>query len=240
MAKRTGAARMQRASERSQGSRNQGASSNRGADYEGNEPRGRRRGGGLVAEARGLAQNVGETTVEAAQATAGAARGLASGAADMAGTVASKVRDNPWPSLLIGAGATWLAIDAVRGRSSVEPVSRSTMRRGSERGMVGQAASKVAEVGRAAGEQLEGFVRERPLLAGAATLGLGMAVGMSLPSSVTENRVLGQARDTVVRRAKEAAQETIEKVRDVSDTFERIGPFGGGRGAGSSGRGSRG
>jgi ElaB/YqjD/DUF883 family membrane-anchored ribosome-binding protein len=175
--------------------------------------------------------------------------------------VAGKVRENPWPSLLIGAGATWLAIDAVRGRSSEErPTARSAQgrRASSERGMgsqagevvsqaggmVSQAASKVAEVGRAAGGQIEEFVRERPLLAGAATLGLGMAVGMALPSSLPENRVLGQARDTMVRRAKEAAQETMEKVRGVSETFERIGPFGGSErgssGRGSSGRGSRG
>jgi ElaB/YqjD/DUF883 family membrane-anchored ribosome-binding protein len=107
------------------------------------------------------------------------------------------------------------------------------------RSAMGQAVSKVAEAGRAAGEQIEEFVRDRPFLAGAATLGLGMAVGMALPSSVSENEFLGQARDKVVRRAKAAAKDTMDKVREVSDTFERIGPFGGGSTRrGSSGRGS--
>jgi hypothetical protein len=53
-----------------------------------------------------------------------------------------------------------------------------------------------------------------------------MAVGMALPSSVAENEMLGAARDNVMRRAKGAARETMEKVRDVTDTIERIGPFG--------------
>lgn len=205
---------------------------------------------GMMAGARDIAQNVGEATKDAAQSTMDTARGWAAGAADAAGNVAGKVRDNPWPTLLIGAGATWLAIDAVRGRSGEavrerahRPAGRSNLegntRAGrNERGAVSQAVSKVAEVGRAAGGQIEGFVRDRPLLAGAATLGLGMAVGMALPSSITENQVLGDARDKIVSKAKEAAQDTMEKVRDVTETFERIGPFGNtGRGRGSSGRG---
>lgn len=184
--------------------------------------------------ARGMARGVGETTRDAAQATFDTARGWAAGAADAAGSVAGKVRENPWPSLLIGAGATWIAIDALRGRTNEQVRDRASDRargsrggrRSSERGAVGQAVAKVAQAGRSAGEQIEEFVRDRPLLAGAATLGLGMAVGMALPSSIAENEVLGQARDTVVRRAKGAARETMEKVRDVTDTIEKMGPFG--------------
>lgn len=193
------------------------------------------RGARLVSGAREVAQNVGETTVQAAQSTLGAARGLASGAADAAGSVAGKVRENPWPTLLIGAGATWLAIDAVRGRSNAGSERAARPAEGG-RGAVKGAVSKVARAGRAAGEQIEEFVRDRPLLAGAATLGIGVAVGMALPASVTENEVLGEARDTVVRRAKQAAQGTAQKVRDVTESLERMGPFGGA----SSGRGSSG
>lgn len=217
-------------------------------DFEGEQPSGRERmaGGrgtgrrqteGLREGVGEVAQNVVASTKGAAEATMGAARDLATGAAGAASSMASKVRENPWPSLLIGAGATWLAIDAVRGRSGetrdlpfeakgTSGASATAGAGGTERGAVGQAMAKVAQVGRAAGEQIEEFVRERPLLAGAATLGLGVAVGMALPASVTENRMLGEARDNVVRRAREAAQETMQKVRDVSESFERIAPFG--------------
>jgi hypothetical protein len=100
--------------------------------------------------------------------------------------------------------------------------------------------SKVASAGRAAGEQIEGFVRERPLLTGAATLGLGVAVGMAMPSSVTENQVFGEVRDRVVGRARNAARGTIDKIRDVAQSVERVASFGGGSPRGGSRRGSRG
>jgi ElaB/YqjD/DUF883 family membrane-anchored ribosome-binding protein len=191
-------------------------------------------GRGVMSGARDLAGKVGKTTRNAAQSTVGAAREFAAGAADVAGSVANragrtasqvagKVRENPWPTLLIGAGATWLAIDAIRGRSA-EADTASMPRRGSaggrssasERGAVGQAMSRVARAGRAAGGQIEEFVRERPLLAGAATLGLGVAVGMAMPSSVTENQLFGETRDKLVSRAREAARGTMEKVREVT------------------------
>lgn len=202
--------------------------------------RGRSNRRGFLSNAGDIARNVGQTTLGAAQSGLGAARdaagAVASRAQETATSVAGKVRENPWPSLLIGAGATWLAIDAVRGNSSDRPSRASGRGRGAnERGGVGQAVSKVAEAGRAAGEQIEEFVRERPLLAGAATLGLGVAVGMAMPSSVTENEMLGQARDSVVRRARDVAKGTAQKMRDVTESFERMGPFGSGS---SSGRGS--
>ena len=209
--------------------------------------------GGMMSGARGVAQKVGRTTMDAAQSTMGVAREWAAGAADVAGSVANragetasqvagKVRENPWPSILIGAGATWLAIDAIRGREE-EGRSRRGGRRatsGSDRGAVGQAMAKVAGAGRAAGGSIEDFVRERPLLAGAATLGLGVAVGMAMPSSLTENEMFGETRDKIVSRAREAARGTLDKVRDVAESVERIGPFGGGSSRGGSARGGSG
>ena len=188
--------------------------------------RGRSEEGGLVEGAKDIARNVGRSTRDAAQTTMDTAR-----------SVAGRVRDNPWPSLLIGAGATWLAVDAFRGRSGESVVDYREAERGRNamgeavetgRSAMNTAVSKVARAGRAAGGQIEGFVRENPFLAGAATLGIGMAVGMALPASVSENQVLGGVRDKVVRRAKEAAQDTMDKVRDVTETIERVSPFGGG------------
>ena len=239
------------------GASTRGMSSTRGAGMEPREamrssatPSGRGGRGNLMSGARNVAEQVGKTTRDAAESTMGAAREWAAGAADVAGSVANragemgsqvagKVRENPWPSLLIGAGATWLAIDAIRGRS--EGSESSTQSRyetrdcKNERGTVGQAMSKVASAGRAAGGQIraaggqiEEFVRDRPLLAGAATLGLGVAVGMAMPSSVTENELFGGARDKIVSRARDAARSTANKVRDVAESVERLGPFGGG------------
>ena len=62
----------------------------------------------------------------------------------------------------------------------------------------------------------ERVVRDNPLVVGAAAALVGVAIGMSLPASETENRLMGDARDTVVDRAREAASDAAERVQDVA------------------------
>jgi hypothetical protein len=59
-------------------------------------------------------------------------------------------------------------------------------------------------------------VRDNPLVVGAAAALVGVAIGMSLPSSETENRLMGDARDSVVDKAKETARDAADKVEDVA------------------------
>ena len=56
-------------------------------------------------------------------------------------------------------------------------------------------------------------VRENPLAIGAAAALVGVAIGLSIPSTETENRVLGEARDSVVDRARDMATEATDKVK---------------------------
>lgn len=63
---------------------------------------------------------------------------------------------------------------------------------------------------------LERVVRDNPLVVGAAAALVGVAIGMSLPASETENRLMGEARDNVVDRAKGLASDAAEKVQDVA------------------------
>jgi ElaB/YqjD/DUF883 family membrane-anchored ribosome-binding protein len=163
----------------------------------------------LIAEARDMAQSVGSTTLHAAA-------GVANRTQETASAVAEQVWDNKWPALLIGAGATWLIVDAVRGQSDgARSRSRAASRRGSPN-FAKQALSTVAGAGRAVGERVGGFVRENPVLAGATTLGVGLAVGMALPATATEDTLLGDARDAVVERAKDAARGTVRNVRNAA------------------------
>lgn len=57
---------------------------------------------------------------------------------------------------------------------------------------------------------------ENPLAVGAVALALGTAVGFSLPQTQRENELLGEARDTLIDRAQEVAQNTLEKVQQVA------------------------
>jgi ElaB/YqjD/DUF883 family membrane-anchored ribosome-binding protein len=186
--------------------------------------------GGMMSGARGIAQSLGQSTARTARQFASTARDAATGVAsrtqETVGQAVEKVRDNPWPALLIGAGVTWLAVGAIRGRSEDEPAPharRGRRRRSDAAGIVSRTASTLADAGRGAGEYVGDFVRERPILAGAATLGIGVAVGMAMPSTSAENAMLGDARDTVVRRAKDVARGTMDSVRGMADTIEWTG-----------------
>jgi hypothetical protein len=59
-------------------------------------------------------------------------------------------------------------------------------------------------------------LQENPLAVGAVALAVGAAVGLALPQTQRENQLMGEARDTLVERAQEFAQETVEKVQHVA------------------------
>jgi len=240
MAKRSGAGSMAAGRKRGSGRRAAGGGQRTGAAIQlagtgsermlgaaGKRGGSRRRNQGVLASARDVAQSFGKTTAKTARQVASSARNAATSVAgrtqESVSLAVGKVRENPWPSLLIGAGATWLAVDAIRGHS--KPEVRGKARRGevdSGPGLVRRTASTIAGAGRGAGEYVGDFVRERPLLAGATTLGIGMAVGLAMPSTSSEDGVMGSVRDGVVRRAKDAAKGTMDAVRNVADGVERM------------------
>ncbi len=176
-------------------------------------------GRGLMAEARDMAQNVGETTWSAARGIASGTRGAAVGVAKKTGQgatrVAGEVWENKWPALLIGAGATWWAIESARGGGN----SRRRRGRRDEGNFAIDAVSAVADAGKAVGGKVAGFVRDNPVLAGAATVGVGVAMGLAMPPTSAENALIGDAREKVMRRAKDAARGTV---RNVTESVGRL------------------
>jgi Skp family chaperone for outer membrane proteins len=60
-------------------------------------------------------------------------------------------------------------------------------------------------------------LQDNPLALAAVALAAGAAVGLSLPSTQTENELMGQARDRLVQQAQTTAQETMDKVRHVAE-----------------------
>ena len=80
----------------------------------------------------------------------------------------------------------------------------------------GNAASFVADNARKGAHKLEeGFestMSQNPMALGAAALAVGAIVGFSLPRTQREDEVLGAARDTMIRRAGEAAHDAVASV----------------------------
>ena len=66
--------------------------------------------------------------------------------------------------------------------------------------------------------QLQHMVQDNPLLVGAGALMLGVAFGMAVPETDTENEWMGEARDTVVGRARDVARDAASQVQDAANT----------------------
>lgn len=121
------------------------------------------------------------------------------------------------------------AVENVRNRA--EDVVDNVQERASELGeQVQETAGEARDYAQQTAAQLEVCAREsvrrtkqtfwetmneNPMLVGAAALAVGAAIGAALPSTPTENRLMGEQRDHLMEEAKETVQETTRKVQDV-------------------------
>ena len=61
------------------------------------------------------------------------------------------------------------------------------------------------------------MLQENPLAVGALAIGAGAAVGLAIPQTVKEHEVMGEARDTLVVRAQEKAQDAQQRAQRVAE-----------------------
>jgi len=136
-------------------------------------------------------------------------------------------RENPIPLSLIGAGLGLLIYNSQKGnsqkgrRGTGRLVGQATQRleNGLEQGMqrARRVASESAERARTKFEELEETAREQarhagqvarrsvdeqPLVIGAVALGAGLAVGLALPATDSENQLVGKYRERLVADAR--------------------------------------
>jgi ElaB/YqjD/DUF883 family membrane-anchored ribosome-binding protein len=188
-----------------------------------------------VGRVKKAARNVGESASELVDQTRGAAS-----------EVPSTVRENPWPALLIGCGTAWLLFDSSRRyRASTESdyaydyegsgtmneyessAARSAYNYGSagyepHTGRTGYQPRAGAQLRRASWRFQE-LMQRNPLVVGAVAAAVGVAVGLALPETERENRLMGEARDSLVERAQDAAQGAVQKAKQVAgDTAQQV------------------
>ena len=77
---------------------------------------------------------------------------------------------------------------------------------------VGSAARGVAGQARAQTQRVASSFESNPLVLGAVAAGVGLAVGLTLPSTDRESRLMGEKRDQLMDQARERVSETREKV----------------------------
>jgi ElaB/YqjD/DUF883 family membrane-anchored ribosome-binding protein len=69
---------------------------------------------------------------------------------------------------------------------------------------------------RRASDGFQRMLQENPLAVGVLAAGVGAAVGLAIPETAKENEVMGEARDTLVEKAQEKAQDAQERVQQVA------------------------
>jgi ElaB/YqjD/DUF883 family membrane-anchored ribosome-binding protein len=101
----------------------------------------------------------------------------------------------------------------------VADVASSARERVSSR--VQTAAHSVATQARTQTRRVADSYESNPLALGAIAAGIGLAIGMSLPATQRESRLMGAKRDALMDQARDALSETREKVKH---TAERVVP----------------
>jgi ElaB/YqjD/DUF883 family membrane-anchored ribosome-binding protein len=90
-------------------------------------------------------------------------------------------------------------------------------------GAVDQTYRKAGELGHTAREQYDHYLEENPLAVGAVALALGAAVGLALPATRYEGKLMGQAKRDLLNKAQDTAtnllHETRESVGDAGRAF---------------------
>lgn len=90
--------------------------------------------------------------------------------------------------------------------------------------VAGSLAHGVADGARNVGGRVSSYYEVNPLAIGAVALAVGAVVGFAIPITKTESKYLGAARDTVVGKANELAQEAIGKAEDMAQQLGEGSP----------------
>ena len=93
-----------------------------------------------------------------------------------------------------------------------------------------QAAHTIADRARAGGQRVEQTYEQNPMVLGAVAAAVGLAIGMTLPTTEKESRLMGSKRDELMDKARDTISETKEKVRtaaeravpEVKDTLKEV------------------
>ena len=119
------------------------------------------------------------------------------------------------------------AMDRVRNKASdvVDTVKQKTshladetQRKASEVGeRAEEMASRVADQTRMQTRRVERAFQDNPLVIGAAALALGLAAGLAIPSTETEDELVGETRDELVDKVRDVAEDTKAKVQQVAE-----------------------
>jgi ElaB/YqjD/DUF883 family membrane-anchored ribosome-binding protein len=74
---------------------------------------------------------------------------------------------------------------------------------------------------RQAASRFDQMLQDNPLAVGVAALAVGAAIGLAVPNTEPENRLLGETRDNLMDRARDMAEDTAHKVQRVAESAQQ-------------------
>lgn len=138
-------------------------------------------------------------------------------------TVVSRMKTNPVPFAMVSVGAAWLLFSRMSGNGQLMAEGGARVREKGSR-FAGKARQSVSRFRGAAQERTVGaknrfrqMVHENPLGMFFSALAVGAAFGLAIPESRKERDIMGSASDSLLTRAKETAQKTIEKAQHAAE-----------------------
>jgi ElaB/YqjD/DUF883 family membrane-anchored ribosome-binding protein len=145
-----------------------------------------------------------------------------SGAFDKVSSVASDVGENATAGYAATSEATRHFADQVKGKvMSIEEKAMDMARQGRER--INQGRERLTNAGMAAGTRSWDLLTDQPLVTAGIGLAVGAALGAMLPSTETEDELLGTYSDELKEQAQEVAGEQFEKIKSVAgEQFEKV------------------
>jgi ElaB/YqjD/DUF883 family membrane-anchored ribosome-binding protein len=80
-----------------------------------------------------------------------------------------------------------------------------------------RAYDRAGELGTVAQDKYDEYLEENPLALGAFAVAVGAAVGLAIPSTRYEGRLMGDARENLMQRAQDAAGTLVDKAKQVAN-----------------------
>jgi hypothetical protein len=198
------------------------------------------RAGGVIDDAKDTINDTKDTISGRVSDMASNAGDLASGAGDRAAHLATTagstavgagesfwgmVQRNPVPAAITGLGLAWMWMNRNETRfrpletvsnvmPSMPPVGDLTDR---AKGQIGGLGSEAQTKAQRAQNQFGCMLQDTPLAIGAAALGLGAAIGLAVPTTSRERELMGEARETLMEKTQQVAQDAQQRLRSVAE-----------------------
>jgi hypothetical protein len=143
------------------------------------------------------------------------AKGAVSGAAGTVSGAASSLTETAGGAVQSAKDAATSLVDMASGWAGTARESAGSA--GGAAGEYASAASEHAQRGyRASRQFVERGLQDYPLAMGAAAMALGVLSGLLLPSTATEDRLMGERADQLKDRAKEAGESVLESGKHIA------------------------